>query len=894
MRPRILVVEDEQIVAMDIQRTLQGLGYDVPDLVASGSKAIETAETLQPDLVLMDIRLRGPMDGITAAHMIRERWDIPVVYLTAHADPDTLQRAKITEPFGYVLKPFEGRDLQTTVEMALYKYKIDRKLRESESWLSATLSSIGDGVIATDWEGRIVFINPVAQSLTGWNGQQAVGRPLGEVFRIINEFTREPVEDPVAKVLATGLTVGLANHTILLARDGTEHPIDDSGAPIQAPGGQLQGVVLVFRDITERREADAKLRESEQRFKTLASHAPVGIFQTDAEGHCLFVNKRWCEMAGMSPHEAQGRGWARALHPEDHDHIFFEWYNATKTNREFASEYRFCTPEGRITWVFGSAIALRQEDGTVTGYIGTVTDITQRRLAEEAVRAAQKELQIVTESMSVPVTRCSRELRYLWANQPYATWVGRPSSEIIGRPIIDVLGQKAFDRLLPRFEHVLSGKRVEYEEEVEFLGIGPRWVNAVYTPTSNSDGAVDGWVAVVFDITEHRRLEIALKESDRRKDEFLATLAHELRNPLAPITSSVAVMKALSIKDPDVIMLRNVIDRQVQHMARLLDDLLDVSRITTGKLEIRKERVSLRVVLDTAIETSRPLIDARGQKLTVSLPSETVHLDADPVRLAQVFANLLNNAAKFTNDGGQIWLTAERQNDEVLISIKDNGIGIPSETLERVFDMFSQGKPMLDRASGGLGIGLSLVRALVELQGGSVVAHSDGAGRGSEFIVRLPIIIGRAEVDPTHSQPRELPQNVVKKRLLVVDDLKDSASSLARLIQLMGHEASTAHDGEEAIHLAEVLQPDVILLDIGMPKLNGYEACRRIRERQWGKNIYIVALTGWGQDDHRAQTKEAGFNCHLVKPVDLTILRELLDSLPAKGIAPTRVDKPTD
>jgi signal transduction histidine kinase len=410
-------------------------------------------------------------------------------------------------------------------------------------------------------------------------------------------------------------------------------------------------------------------------------------------------------------------------------------------------------------------------------------------------------------------------------------------------------------------------------------GLGRRWVSAVYTPTHDSSGNVDGWVAVVLDITERRQLENALKDSDRRKDEFLATLAHELRNPLAPIKSSVAILKTLGSSNADLIASRDVIERQVHHMARLLDDLLDVNRITTGKLELRREPTSLADLVETAVETSRPIIDARSHELTVSLPDEPILLHADPVRMAQVFSNLLNNAAKYTDRGGRIWLTAERQGSDVLIWVKDNGIGITAEMLRRVFDMFTQESPALERSDGGLGIGLSLVKGLVELQGGSITAKSEGPGRGSEFLVRLPILASPAAPQPPALPADRQTTSPVKLRLLIADDLQDSADSLAMLMRTMGHEVETAYDGEQAVLMAEDLKPDAVLLDIGMPKLNGYDACRRIRQRPWAKDKLLIALTGWGQETDRRRTQEAGFDYHIVKPIDIDNLQKLLASI---------------
>ncbi len=546
-------------------------------------------------------------------------------------------------------------------------------------------------------------------------------------------------------------------------------------------------------------------------------------------------------------------------------------------------KYLFIEPRRAITvagsWEVRRLIAYFLWCAIIIGF-GEALRALRRRLEREKVKvrqsmaahqAALQQLQIVTESMAAPVTRCSRDFTYLWVSKPYADWMGRSPEEIIGRPIADIIGPEAFAQLRPQFEKALGGQVVRYEEQVPYQGIGLRWVNAVYTPTRNAAGVPDGWVAVVLDLTERRQMEEALRQSeqrfarfmeqlpglawikdlqgryvyandaafkvfgctreelygktddqvfppetaaqfqhhdrqalasergvqiietlehkdglvhhslvskfpilgpegspafvggmaiditdrvqaeaemqaisdrlreaDRRKDEFLATLAHELRNPLAPIRNAIELLRHADGNTALREKAQGMMERQVKQMIRLVDDLLDISRITRGKLRLRLESVTLAVVVRSAIETAQPAIDAQGHQLTLSLPPEPILLSADPIRLAQVFSNLLNNAAKYTEKGGHIVLTAERQGGEVRVAVRDTGIGIAPERLAHVFEMFSQEIPALERSHGGLGIGLSLVRGLVELHGGSVAAHSAGPGKGSEFVVRLP------------------------------------------------------------------------------------------------------------------------------------------------------------
>jgi CheY-like chemotaxis protein len=385
------------------------------------------------------------------------------------------------------------------------------------------------------------------------------------------------------------------------------------------------------------------------------------------------------------------------------------------------------------------------------------------------------------------------------------------------------------------------------------------------------------------DITERRRMEDALREQDRRKDEFLALLAHELRNPLAPLRNGLHVMR-LAEDDPGTIaQAREMMERQLAHMVRLIDDLLDVSRINRNKMELRRSRVLLADVISSAVEIARPMIDAAGHELAVSLPPEPVYLDADLTRLAQVFGNLLTNSAKYTRPGGHIRLAAERRGRDVVVSVRDDGIGIPAASLRSIFDMFSQVDRSMERTAGGLGIGLALVKGLTEMHGGTVTAESAGVGQGSTFTVRLPALETPAERtadEPQRTQPSAAGPG---RRILVVDDNSDSARSMAGLLELLGNEVRTAHDGIAAVAAAEAFRPDVILMDVGMPRLNGYEATRRIREQPWGRSPAIVALTGWGQDGDRVLSREAGCDAHLVKPVDIRDLEELLASLTGRN-----------
>ena len=382
------------------------------------------------------------------------------------------------------------------------------------------------------------------------------------------------------------------------------------------------------------------------------------------------------------------------------------------------------------------------------------------------------------------------------------------------------------------------------------------------------------------EVSERARAETALKEADRHKDEFLAVLAHELRNPLAPIRNAVEIMRRSALTDPQLAWSRDVIERQVKHLTRLVDDLLDVSRITRGNINLSREPVAVTTIVARAIETIQPLIAEQRHELTIDVPEQTLEVEGDLTRLTQVLGNLLNNAAKYTDPGGSIAVSAGRVGTDVEIRVRDNGIGIPPELLPRLFQLFTQVDGAAHRAQGGLGIGLALVRQLIQMHGGSVTAYSQGPGHGSEFLIRLPLRV-RGYRDSTPSPDAPLPESARRgHRILLADDNRDALDSLATLLQCDGHEVHTAGDGAEALEVAASCHPDVVLLDIGMPKLDGYEVARRIRAEPWGKDAVLIALTGWGQDEDRRRSREVGFDSHLVKPLDPEALSTLLARLP--------------
>jgi PAS domain S-box-containing protein len=535
-------------------------------------------------------------------------------------------------------------------------------------------------------------------------------------------------------------------------------------------------------------------------------------------------------------------------------------------------------PDGSLRTVLAYANPLFDEAGELVGALNVLVDITDRK------RAALTRWQLAAIVESTDDAIISKDLGGVirsW-NSAACRLFGYTAEQAVGRHIsllIPADRADEEDRILARLR---AGERVSHFDTVRLRSDGqPIHVSLTISPVRDETGQVVGASKIARDIADRKQAEeriyglmTQLKEADRRKDEFLAVLAHELRNPLAPLQNMLEIMKRGAGSGDLVEQVRPTLERQLGQLVRLVDDLLDVSRITRGKLELRKECVALASVVHQSVEASRPLVERARHELSVTLPPEPVYLHGDPARLAQAFSNLLNNACRYTEPGGRIGLTAGREGDAVVVRVEDTGLGIPPDKLASIFEMFTQVDRSLERSQGGLGIGLTLVKRLVEMHGGSVEACSAGPGRGSEFVVRLPALAGKAAAETPKAAAE--PVATTSRRILVVDDNRDAATSLAALLAIAGHETRTAHNGVDAVELAAAFRPDVALLDIGLPKLNGHDACRRIREQPWGKSMVLVALTGWGQEEDRRQSKEAGFDHHMVKPVDFAALMGLL------------------
>ena len=642
-------------------------------------------------------------------------------------------------------------------------------------------------------------------------------------------------------------------------------------------------------DFSDIRSAERALRESERMLAESQAAAHVGSWEAplgaDGSGNVLRCSDETYRIFGYDV----GAPFDYALfyasvHPDDRDHVRCAARAATERPGRAEVEFRIVRPDGTVRNIQSWFMLERDASGAATRWRGTCQDITERKRAELEGRRAREQLQVVVDATPAMIARYDASLRLVWANRHYAARFGKRPEDLVGMHLRDIIGEQAFASVEPATARVLGGEEVDLELEVPYPGLGRRSMHFVVSPTFDGAGAVDGCVAVFADNTRHRQLErereralAELQEVDRRKDEFLAMLSHELRNPMAPILSAVEILRHVPPDAKTSVDARAVIERQVLHMKRLLDDLLDVSRVSQGKISLHREVIDLGSALLQAVEVSRPLLAEKRQRLSLTSGGGPALVHADSARLVQVFGNLLNNAAKYSEPGGAIDVDLSVEQDDAVVKVRDHGVGMTPDLLERAFDLFVQDARSLDRAQGGIGIGLTLVRSLVRLHGGSVQAFSDGPGLGCTVVVRIPRARAAGPVEtasPGAGQDQGLPIAAASRRLriLVVDDNLDAAATLAQLLGLFGHEVSVAHDGPTAIAKAAHARPELVFIDIGLPGMDGYALAAALRADGFGRAT-LVAVTGYGRADDVQRSRAGGFDHHLVKPVDAAALQ---------------------
>jgi PAS domain S-box-containing protein len=905
------------------------------------------------------------------------------------ADPERLER-EVAQRMRPVLESKECLEREVQESRAA-----ERALREHKALIDATLSISTVGVIYFDLDGTVRDVNQAYQRMTGYGEDEL------RQFDNWKDITAPEFWDLTLRsgqeLLQSGFTRPYTKQ--MIRKDGSRWWGLYAPARISGEGAHARCVCFIL-DVSELKDAEARLADSEERFRALVEGFGQAVWETDADANFVVPSPSWCAYTGQREAASLGRGWLDAVHPDDREYVQREWRAALAMRRGINMEFRVHVAMGGWRWTNVRAAPLFNPDRSLRKWFGMNIDIDERRRTQAALAESERRYRMLFEAMdegfllaTVQFDENGRPngLGYSEAN-PAAVrmtsihYVGpgqlkvRPEHEPcwleacaqVARTgvstrsqcyadalnswfdffVYPVGGDSAAPRVAILFHDITVRKRAEdalRESEARFRALadaspaliyqfdpdgslmylnqrgpddcGPaeagdwraivqahdmnayldevsdgirqraaynqrvrvpardgswRWFESHAAPWYSGDGLHRGYVGISLDITGAVQAEEALKEADRRKDEFLATLAHELRNPLAPISNAVQLMRRPDgRRQSDRVV--EMVGRQVRQIVRLVDDLMEVSRITRGKIDLRLERAPIAEIIHSAVETSQLGIERAGHQLAVALPEEPLILQADRMRLTQVFANLLNNAAKYTDPGGRIWVEVWREDGMAVVSVRDTGIGIPVESLPRVFDMFAQAHRAVGRGQGGLGIGLTMVRSLVEMHYGTVEAHSGGGGLGSEFLVRLPLA---PQDDPAGDRPglaqaqQETP--FAGQRILVVDDNRDAADTLGLLLEADGADVRVVYDGRSALAMAESFLPSSVLLDIGMPGMDGYEVARRLRQDERFASMRIVALTGWGQDADRRQTRNRGFTYHLTKPVSLEELHQIL------------------
>jgi PAS domain S-box-containing protein len=786
------------------------------------------------------------------------------------------------------------------------------------AFLGSIVESSDDAIIGMTLEGFIVSWNAAATRIYGHERNDAVGQPI----TLLIPPERHVEEQQILEKVRRGEPVDHFE-TTRVAKDGRSMRISLSVSPVRDATGTVFAISEVARDIESQKDSE---RASAQLAAIVESSEDAVVSKT-LEGIVQSWNSSAERMFGYTADEIIGRNITTIIPPElqDEERTIIDRVRSGERIEHFDT-IRLAR-NGRRIPISLTVSPIRNARGVIIGASKVARDITDRQRAQREIHENRHKLAVEASAMA----RLSEASVRLWESQNLAAGLDEILRTVMAltnaekgniqllnasRNTLSIVAHAGFDpAFLATFEHIAAddrgaacgralgkGKPVVIEDVLADEAYAPfrelartaGYRAVVSVPLFGADGSRLGAISVHFSSphrpseAETRRLlvycrqasdfiqrirlehtlrqrEAALQEANRRKDEFLALLAHELRNPLAPIRYALAVARNPATTAEQTARSYDIVERQVVHMARLLDDLLDISRITLGTVALKKEPTTLSTVVEAAVETAQPFIDAKRHELTIDLPGHAVMLDADPMRLAQNFSNLLINAAKYTTRGGHIQVSATNGDGEVLVKVRDNGVGISAEMMPRLFTLFSQAQPAVGRTDEGLGVGLTLVQALVGLHGGTVEAHSEGIGRGSEFVVRLPA--GEAGNGAELTLPRRNAAPTRSLRVLVVDDNRDAADSCATMLELSGHEVKTAYNGTRALQIGVSFLPHVVLLDIGLPDLNGYEVARRIRASDWGAGLPLVAVTGWGKEEDRERALAAGFDHHLTKPV---------------------------
>jgi PAS domain S-box-containing protein len=889
---RILIVEDEGIIAKDIQSTLNRSGYSVIGIASSGEEAIKKAMEIHPDLVLMDIVLEGAMDGVEAAEHIRDHFDIPVVYLTAYSDDTTLQRAKITEPFGYILKPFQEKELYTTIEMALYKHTMQRKLKESEQWLATTLKSIGDAVIATDTGKLITFMNPVAEALTGWKQEEAIGKPLKDVFKIINEKTGKQADDPVAKVLMEGVIVGLANHTVLIAKDGTKKPVDDSSAPIRDDKGKIIGVVLVFRDISERKIAVEQLRASEERHRSVVDNINVGIALISRNMEILALNnqmKKWYPDIDISQkpicYKSFNKPSINDLCPDCPACLTMDDGEAHESIRDILADN-----EARNYRVLSSP--LKDKAGKIIAAIEMVEDITDQKKAQEALQRSELKYRELVQNANSIILRMDSQGNVTFFNEFAQQFFGYTEDEILGKNVVGSIVPETDSELrnlaaMIRDIGLNPEKHASNENENMRKDGGRIWVSWTNKAIYDKDGNIIETLCVGNDVTERKLLERQLLQA--LKMESIGTLAggvaHDFNNLLMGILGNASLMLMnTDPADPNYNRLKSI-EKQVESGSKLTSQLLGYAR--KGKYELKTINLN-QLVKDTSELFGRTRKDI---SIYLELLPDLLAVEADKGQIEQILWNLYVNAADAMPGGGNFILktfNTDHKNMKgrlyvprpckyVILTVTDTGIGMDNEIKERIFDPFFTTKEM----GRGTGLGLASAYGIINGHDGYIDVESR-KGEGTTFSIYLPAS------EKKIAKSVDIAEKLLRgtETVLLIDDEETILDVGQALLKAMCYKVLTAKSGQEAIELYQKNQEDIdiVILDMIMPNMSGGEVYDRMKEIN--PDIKVLLSSGYSVDGQATDILNRGCNGFIQKPFNINELSAAIRQILDKKLTP--------
>jgi PAS domain S-box-containing protein len=757
--------------------------------------------------------------------------------------------------------------------------------KEANALVDAISNSAPVGLAFMDRDFRFQRVNQRLAAMNGLPAGEHIGKRPDELLPEV-----EGLRELLARweeILRTGeplFDVEIRGKTP--AQPGVMRTWSESFFPVRVDG-TIVGVGVVVEEITARLEVQAALAASEARFRSLIELGPIGIALSEPDGRIVLANDAFLSMLGYERGEVGSANWLERTAPESLQGELTQLQDMREGKGPVSFEKEYVRPDGTQVVALIVAQLLPGETERIVAY---ALDITDRRAAEAAVRESASRLRRLIDHMAGFVGMLDREGTLLEIGEPALRRGGLSREDVIGRKYWDCpwwsYDPELQSKIRSWFQEALGGATVREDIVARIAGDGRLAIDFMLVPVPDENGSITHVIPSALDISERKLIEqalrdneqrlhetaAALQEGDRRKDDFLATLAHELRNPLAPIRNGIQLLRLIAGSHPTLERTTVMMERQMQHLVRLVDDLLDVSRITRGKIELRREVVPVNEIVSSALESCETLFEPHGHSLSVALAPEPLRVRGDPDRLRQVFSNLLSNAAKFTPREGNVRVTLERDREHALVRVRDSGIGIPPERLPQIFEMFTQAHA--SKGNDGLGIGLALVKQLVTLHGGTVAVSSEGLDKGSEFLVRLPLV----EEETASSDLEESPGvRIGGQQVLIVDDNVDAAESLAAVLRLEGHHVRVALGGAEALESAKLHRPDVVLLDLGMPGLDGLSVARMLREQPGGEAIRVIAITGWGQERDRERTRAAGIDEHLVKPVEPHLLLDLLE-----------------